>query len=636
MSAEMRSFMEAYGAVHNKEVKESLDNSRDSISEMNLSQLTESDLHEAVEQVLEVWFAEGHTVSECEEIVESILVSSDIPGRQGKIERLLEAFGAVISRVKEKSARTAVESFALYRKGKQVKESWNNKFSHDNGNEKLHERLVAADLAGVKNGMLEAYKKLPLSKMALQISSKARKQGMEIGQGKQSSIKPNQQIGKMGGVMDTHNPTRSQAKEKANKAPGFSKRSKSVGEEFEGNYEGPLYAQHPDLAENKKEMLDKMNKSREGFMAQDGPNKPAYDAKQRIAAKTKAKRDELNIRGNNSAEQKARLEKKRGMNLDDHPQFKKEELEVSQIRKDWAEAYKSIYEVKGEEWRDDILDEEVRGARKGTIRAVIEKGGKSIKYVPSGGDIVAGDRAAQERASAAEKKRSGKNRANAARAEQARKKSIKNLNAKPGEDTQNYGNADYGHNTPSRYDKSPGGPSGDSHYSLKHSNRAARKRREKGLDEAKKGDGNLANNYPPYDKVTRGDIIAGAKGEDQMGGKKKKKVTEGSCEGMCKKCGKDPCECPKDEMKEASNWIKGAIKKPGALHKQLGVPEGEKIPEAKLRAAARRSGKIGQRARLALTLKGLKKEDTDWEFLDNLIESEKFTEEQIEKIAKDL
>lgn len=76
------------------------------------------------------------------------------------------------------------------------------------------------------------------------------------------------------------------------------------------------------------------------------------------------------------------------------------------------------------------LDEEVRGARRGTIRAVIEKGGKSIKYVPSGGDIYAGDKAAQERADAAEKKRRGKNRANAARAEQARKKSIENMNNK--------------------------------------------------------------------------------------------------------------------------------------------------------------------------------------------------------------
>ena len=35
----------------------------------------------------------------------------------------------------------------------------------------------------------------------------------------------------------------------------------------------------------------------------------------------------------------------------------------------------------------------------------------------------------------------------------------------------------------------------------------------------KKNDGNLANNYPPYDKVTRGDVIAGATGKDQMGGK---------------------------------------------------------------------------------------------------------------------
>jgi hypothetical protein len=45
-----------------------------------------------------------------------------------------------------------------------------------------------------------------------------------------------------------------------------------------------------------------------------------------------------------------------------------------------------------------------------------------------------------------------------------------------------------------------------------------------GIAEAKKkkGDGNLANNYPPFDKVTRGDVIAGATGKDQKGGKKDK------------------------------------------------------------------------------------------------------------------
>jgi hypothetical protein len=42
------------------------------------------------------------------------------------------------------------------------------------------------------------------------------------------------------------------------------------------------------------------------------------------------------------------------------------------------------------------------------------------------------------------------------------------------------------------------------------------------VKEAKKAnDGNLANNYPPYDKVTRGDVIAGRLGKDEMGGKKK-------------------------------------------------------------------------------------------------------------------
>lgn len=53
-------------------------------------------------------------------------------------------------------------------------------------------------------------------------------------------------------------------------------------------------------------------------------------------------------------------------------------------------------------------------------------------------------------------------------------------------------------------------------------------------------------------------------------------------------------------------WIKGAIKHPGALHKQLGVPAGEKIPAKKLAKAAQAGGKLGQRARLAETLKGLK------------------------------
>lgn len=54
-------------------------------------------------------------------------------------------------------------------------------------------------------------------------------------------------------------------------------------------------------------------------------------------------------------------------------------------------------------------------------------------------------------------------------------------------------------------------------------------------------------------------------------------------------------------------WIQKAIKKPGALHKELGVPEGKKILAKKLKAAAKKGGKLGQRARLAETLKKMKK-----------------------------
>jgi len=49
-------------------------------------------------------------------------------------------------------------------------------------------------------------------------------------------------------------------------------------------------------------------------------------------------------------------------------------------------------------------------------------------------------------------------------------------------------------------------------------------------------------------------------------------------------------------------WIKDATKHKGALHKNLGIPAGTKIPEEKLETAAKRPGKIGREARLALTL----------------------------------
>lgn len=55
------------------------------------------------------------------------------------------------------------------------------------------------------------------------------------------------------------------------------------------------------------------------------------------------------------------------------------------------------------------------------------------------------------------------------------------------------------------------------------------------------------------------------------------------------------------------NWIKKATKNKGGLHRSLGVPAGKKIPASKIAAAAKKKGKVGKQARLAQTLKKMKK-----------------------------
>lgn len=58
---------------------------------------------------------------------------------------------------------------------------------------------------------------------------------------------------------------------------------------------------------------------------------------------------------------------------------------------------------------------------------------------------------------------------------------------------------------------------------------------------------------------------------------------------------------------KGGKWIQKAIKKPGALRSQLGAKPGKPIPAGKLAKAAKAPGKLGQRARLAMTLKKMRK-----------------------------
>lgn len=56
----------------------------------------------------------------------------------------------------------------------------------------------------------------------------------------------------------------------------------------------------------------------------------------------------------------------------------------------------------------------------------------------------------------------------------------------------------------------------------------------------------------------------------------------------------------------SAHWIANATKHKGLLHKSLHVAMGKTIPKSKLEAAASKSGKVGKRARLALTLEKMK------------------------------
>jgi hypothetical protein len=57
-----------------------------------------------------------------------------------------------------------------------------------------------------------------------------------------------------------------------------------------------------------------------------------------------------------------------------------------------------------------------------------------------------------------------------------------------------------------------------------------------------------------------------------------------------------------------ANWIAGAIKHKGALHRALGVPEGEKIPAKKMAAAKSSDNpRVRKMASLARTLKSFPK-----------------------------
>ena len=154
MSAEMRNFMEAYNAVHNNESREEFLSKKDPISEMSLSSLTHADLVDISEDVIESML-KTNTLSECVNIIETLIPESNNVGREQKVDRIIEAFLETFDLILSKSADTRLEEFAKYRRNKAHQESWSERMGQDKRAKKLHERVVAQEKINVKSGLLQ-------------------------------------------------------------------------------------------------------------------------------------------------------------------------------------------------------------------------------------------------------------------------------------------------------------------------------------------------------------------------------------------------------------------------------------------------------------------------------------------------
>ena len=157
--SDMSNLYRAYSAVHDVEIKEELDQKRDQISEMNLSQVLQSDLVEVCEEIVEGLFEYGLDLDEACGVISTVIdgisegVSNDL--REGKINQIAEAFGTVVDTVTDRAERNCEEEFLLYRQNKPLTEKWNNRVSHEVGNEKLHASLIHEDRHQIKFGLIE-------------------------------------------------------------------------------------------------------------------------------------------------------------------------------------------------------------------------------------------------------------------------------------------------------------------------------------------------------------------------------------------------------------------------------------------------------------------------------------------------
>ena len=161
---DMRDLYRAYSAVHDTTIKEELNTSKDQISAMNFGQLTEGDLIEVCEEIVEGLFQYGCDLDVAYEVVGSMMEATtegELPAhRQQKIVRISEAFDKTFEKVATRAERNCEEEFLKYRTNKPLNEKWNSKLHNEVGNEKLHAALIHEDRETIKGGLIEMISKV--------------------------------------------------------------------------------------------------------------------------------------------------------------------------------------------------------------------------------------------------------------------------------------------------------------------------------------------------------------------------------------------------------------------------------------------------------------------------------------------
>jgi len=337
---DMRDLYRAYSAVHDTTIKEELDNSKDQISEMNLGQLTEGDLLEVCEEIVEGLFQYGCVLNTVHEVVGSVMestVEGELPAhRQQKIVRISEAFDKTFEKVASRAERNCEEEFLKYRTNKPLNEKWQNKLNNEVGNEKLHAALIHEDRETIKGGLIEMISKVIEEKKDssyLETDMKKREKNNE---------KARKDMEKMGSMKNPAFEEVSTLRQGWGNAYAaiYEKKLDAVGQE-DGDIDNDgdkdssdkyLAKRRKAIAKSMKEgkMSDEDVKKRVGYTSDETRQKRLDKIKVKFMKKEETEvqegiRDLDQEKG--TKERKASLEKKRGMKLDDHPQYKKEKVE---------------------------------------------------------------------------------------------------------------------------------------------------------------------------------------------------------------------------------------------------------------------------------------------------------------------